>query len=93
MTLETKLVESDTVIFEPMPGNAGTQFLCPGIAKSESDRNKKKSRFVKRYIHFSNEYVPLEPGKTLGNVQSCKGESLPMPRGHEQYVIDNIIDY
>ena len=42
LTLETKLVEGDIAIFEPVPGNAGSQFLCPGLVKLESDKDRKK---------------------------------------------------
>lgn len=90
LTLETKLVECDTAVYEPVPGNVGTQFLCPGIVKLESDKDKKKSRFVIRYMNFTNENVQLEPGKTLGYVQSCKREALPS--GHDNNVFNNITE-
>ena len=90
LTLETKLVESDTAIFEPVPGNVGTQFLCPGIVKLDSDKDNKRSRFVIKYINFTSENVQLEPGKTLGYVQSCKREALPS--GHDQNVVNSITE-
>ena len=78
VTLETSLVESNTAIFEPVPGVIGAQFLCPGLVRLENDKDKRKSRFVIRYINFSREHIQIDPGKILGYVQACERETLPM---------------
>ena len=90
VTLETKLVDSDIAIFEPVKGVIGSQFLCPGLVKLENDMEKKKSRFVVRYINFSSEHVPLEPGKTLGYLQSCQSEVLPS--GSDEYTVNGVTE-
>ena len=71
-------MEYDTAIFEPVVGNAGSHTLCPGIVKLESERKNKKSRFVVQYINVTNEKIDLEPRRTLGFVQPCKNEKLPV---------------
>ena len=76
--LETCLVDYDTAIFEPVVGNAGFHTLCPAIVNIESDRENRKSRFVIQYMNVTNEKIELEPRKTLGFVQPCNKENLPV---------------
>ena len=90
VTLETSLVESNTAIFEPVPGVIGAQFLCPGLVRLENDKDKRKSRFVIRYINFSREHIQIDPGKILGYVQACERETLPME--NDKYVFNAITE-
>ena len=68
----------DIAIFEPVVGNAGSHTICPGIVKLESDKENKKSRFVVEYMNVTNEKIELKPRRTLGFVQPCNKEYLPI---------------
>ena len=46
--------------------------------KLESDRENRKSRFVIQYMNVINEKIELEPRRTLGFVQPCNEECLPV---------------
>ena len=68
-------------------GNAGSHTLCPGIVKLESDKENRKSRFIKQYMNVTNEKIEVEPRKTLRFVQPCNKENL----SGDQYNIVNTI--
>ena len=74
--METKFVNSDVALFEPVPGNVGAHTLCPGLVRLESDRDKKKSRFIIKYINVESQDICLEPGRVLGYIQPCAKENL-----------------
>ena len=46
--------------------------------KLEFDRENRKSRFVIQYMNVTNEKIELEPRRTLGFVQPCNEEFLPV---------------
>ena len=80
VVLETKFVDNDTALFEPVPGNVGTHTLCPGLVRLESDRDNKKSRFIIKYINAELQNIYLEPGRVLGYIQLCVKENLDVEK-------------
>ena len=80
--LETKMSdEGEIAIFEPVEGNIGAHMLCPGLVKLEKDKDRKKARFIIKYINHRNEDVQVEPGKTLGYVQLGTQKQMDKERG------------
>ena len=76
LTLETKVVENEVAMFEPIPGNIGADILCPGLVSLESDNSGKKARFTIKYINFKNEDLVIEAGKTVGYIQACNHQEI-----------------
>ena len=68
-------------MFDPVEGNIGAHMLCPGLVKLEKDKDKKKARFIIKYINHRNEDIQIEPGKTLGYVQVGTEEQIDKQRG------------
>ena len=76
VTLETRHIDSEIGIFEPIVGVTGAHMLCPGLVTLETDKERKRSRFTIKYINTMREDISLEAGKTLGYVQACIKEDM-----------------